>query len=47
MKILKKIIKIAVLLFLALVLGLTALDIYMIKKPEQDAKKNIEGINVF
>ena len=43
-KILKKIIKIAVLLFLALVLGLTALDIYMIKKPEQDAKKNIEGI---
>ena len=44
MKILKKIIKIAVLLFLALVLGLTALDIYMIKKPEQDAKKNIEGI---
>ena len=30
MKILKKVIKIVVLLFLALVLGLTALDIYMI-----------------
>jgi len=30
MKVLKKTIKIVVLLFLALVLGLTALDIYMI-----------------
>ena len=44
MKILKKVIKIAVLLFLALVLGLTALDIYLIKKPEHDAKKKIDGI---
>ena len=44
MKILKKVIKIVVLLFLALVLGLTALDIYMIKKPEQNAKKKIDGI---
>ena len=44
MKVLKKIIKIIVLLFFVLVLGLTALDIYMIKKPEQDAKKKIEGM---
>ena len=44
MKVLKKIIKIAVLLFLALILGLTALDIYMIKKPELDAKKKIDGM---
>ena len=44
MKVLKKIIKIIVLLFLVLVLGLTALDIYMIKKPEQDAKKKIDGM---
>ena len=44
MKVLKKIIKIIVVLFLALLLGLTALDIYMIKKPEQDAKKKIDGM---
>ena len=44
MKVLKKIIKIIGLLFLVLVLGLTALDIYMIKKPEQDAKKKIDGM---
>ena len=44
MKVLMKIIKIIVLLFLVLVLGLTALDIYMIKKPEQDAKKKIDGM---
>ena len=44
MRVLKKIIKVLLLLFLVLVLGLAALDIYMIKKPEQDAKKNIEGI---
>ncbi len=47
MKVLKKIIIIIVLLFLALVLGLTALDIYMIKKPEQDAKKEINGIEEY
>ena len=44
MKVFKKIIKIIVLLFLALVLGLAAIDIYMIKKPEQDAKKKIDGM---
>ena len=44
MKVLKKIIKIIVLLFLVLVLGLAALDIYMIKKPELDAKKKIDGM---
>ena len=47
MKVLKKIIKIIVVLFLALLLGLTALDIYMIKKPEQDAKKKIDGMEEF
>ena len=44
MRVLKKIIKVLLLLFLVLVLGLTALDIYMIKKPEQDAKKKIDGM---
>ena len=39
MKILKKIIKIVVWLFLALVLGLTALDIYMIKKTGTGCKE--------
>ena len=40
----KKILKIIGLLFLALVLGLAALDIYLIKKPELQAKRRIEGI---
>lgn len=44
MRVLKKIIKVLLLLFLVLVLGLAALDIYMIKKPELDAKKKIDGM---
>jgi len=43
MKVLKKIIKIAALLFLVMILGLAAIDIYMIKKPELDAKKKMTG----
>ena len=44
MRVLKKIIKVLLLLFLVLVLGLAAIDIYMIKKPELDAKKKIDGM---
>ena len=44
MRVLKKIIKVLLLLFLALVLGLAAIDIYMIKKTELDAKKKIDGM---
>ena len=44
MRVFKKIIKVLLLLFLVLVLGLAALDIYMIKKPELDAKKKIDGM---
>ena len=43
MKVLKKIIKIAVLLFLALILGLTALDIYMIKNRNWTQRKRLTG----
>ena len=44
MKVLKKIGKVMAVLFLVLMLGLTALDIYMIKMPEMRAKVKIDGI---
>ena len=44
MKVLKKIGKVMAALFLVLILGLAALDIYMIKMPEQRAKVKIDGI---
>ncbi|MCR5795874.1 MAG: erythromycin esterase family protein [Solobacterium sp.] len=44
MKVLKKIGKVMAVLFLILMLGLTALDIYMIKMPEMRAKVKIDGI---
>lgn len=45
MKTLKKIGKVIALLFLALVIGLAVLDIYLIKKPEMQAKRKIDGID--
>ena len=44
MKVLKKIGKVMAVLFLVLMLGLTALDIYLIKMPELRAKVKIDGI---
>ena len=44
MKVLKKIGKVMAVLFLVLMLGLAALDIYMIKMPELRAKVKIDGI---
>ncbi len=44
MKVLKKIGKVIAVLFLVLMLGLTALDIYLIKMPELRAKVKIDGI---
>ena len=43
MKMLKKIIKIVVLLFLVLVLGLTSLDVYMIKNRNRMHRKRLTG----
>ena len=40
MKVLKKIIKIAALLFLVMILGLAAIDIYMIKNRNWTQRKN-------
>ena len=45
MKILKKIGKAIAVLFLVLILGLAALDLYLIKKPEIQAKRKIDGID--
>ena len=44
-KVLKKIGKVIAVLFLVLILGLAILDIYLIKKPEIQAKRKIEGID--
>ena len=44
MKALKKIGKVMAILFLVLMLGLAALDIYLIKMPELRAKVKIDGI---
>ena len=44
MKVLKKIGKVMAILFLVLMLGLAALDIYLIKMPELRAKIKIDGI---
>ena len=44
MKVLKKIGKVMAILFLILLLGLAALDIYLIKMPELRAKVKIDGI---
>ncbi len=44
MRVLKKIGKAIAVLFLVLILGLAALDIYLIKKPEIQAKRKIDGI---
>ena len=44
MKVLKKIGKVVAVLFLVLMLGLAALDIYLIKMPELRAKVKIDGI---
>ena len=45
MRVLKKIGKAMAVLFLVLVFGLAALDIYLIKKPEMQAKRRIDGID--
>ncbi|MBR4455468.1 MAG: erythromycin esterase family protein, partial [Solobacterium sp.] len=47
LKILKKIGKAVAVLFLVLILGLAVLDIYLIKKPEVQAKRKIDGIDEF
>ena len=44
MKVLKKVGKVTAVLLLGLILGLAALDIYLIKKPELQAKRKINGI---
>ena len=44
MKVLKRICKVMTVLFLVLMLGLAALDIYLIKMPELRAKVKIDGI---
>lgn len=44
MKVLKKIVKTIVVLFLVLLLGLAVLDVYLIKMPELRAKRTIDGI---
>ena len=45
MRVIKKIIKASAVLFLVLIIGLAALDIYLIKKPEVQAKRKIAGID--
>ena len=45
MRVIKKIIKASAVLFLVLIIGLAALDIYLIKKPEVQAKRKIDGID--
>ena len=45
MRVLKKIGKATAVLFLVLILGLAALDLYLIKNPEIQAKRIIEGID--
>ena len=45
MRVIKKIIKATAVLFLVLIIGLAALDIYLIKKPEVQAKRKIDGID--
>ena len=45
MRVIKKIIKATAVLFLVLLIGLAALDIYLIKKPEVQAKRKIDGID--
>jgi len=45
LRILKKICKAIAVLFLVLILGLAVLDIYLIKKPEIQAKRKIDGID--
>ena len=45
MRVIKKIIKASAVLFLVLIIGLVALDIYLIKKPEVQAKRKIDGID--
>ena len=47
MKVLKKIGKAIAVLFLLLILGLAVLDIYLIKKPEIQAKRKIDGIDEY
>ncbi|MBR0353658.1 MAG: hypothetical protein IJH53_10705, partial [Oscillospiraceae bacterium] len=44
MRVLKRICKVMTVLFLVLMLGLAALDIYLIKMPELRAKVKIDGI---
>ncbi len=44
MSVLKKIGKAVMVLFLVLILGLAVLDVYLIKKPEIQAKRRIDGI---
>ena len=44
MRVIKKIIKASAVLFLVLIIGLAALDIYLIKMPELRAKVKIDGI---
>ena len=41
MKVLKKVGKVTAVLLLGLILGLAALDIYLIKKPELQAKRKM------
>ena len=45
MRVIKKIIKASAVLLLVLIIGLAALDIYLIKKPEVQAKRKIDGID--
>ena len=45
MRVLKKIGKTIAVLFLVLILGLVVLDFYLIKNPEIQAKRKIDGID--